>query len=112
MKKLYSFLFFLISFSIIYANRDAISNMTYGTNISSPYNIQVSIKNTACGTKKTYPVKDIFSSLNITGLEGTDCYKNSESKFICTKNIVSGPIRPITGKFKIYASNKEILALL
>jgi len=86
--------------------------MTYGTNISSPYNIQVSIKNTACGTKKTYPVKDIFSSLNITGLEGTDCYKNSESKFICTKNIVSGPIRPITGKFKIYASNKEILALL
>jgi hypothetical protein len=71
MKKLYSFLVILAVLFVgkSYANRDRVANRSYGTNISAPYNIQVSTKNMACGTKKTYPVKDIFSSLNITGLE-------------------------------------------
>ncbi len=114
MKKLYSLLFMLTILFVgkSYANRDRVANRSYGTNISAPYNIQVSTKNMACGTKKTYPVKDIFSSLNITGLEWASWYKNSASKFICEKNVVNWPIGTTTGKFKIYASNKEILTLL
>lgn len=114
MKKIYSF-FFVILFLIIaksYANRDDVNNMIYGTNIIAPYNIQVTTKNTACNTKKTYEAKNIFSSLNINWIGWVNCYKASASKFVCTKNITNGPIKPIIEKFKIYATNQEILSSL
>jgi len=100
-----AFLSFVISAS---ANRDSVTNRKYMWNVSFPYNMEVTIKNTSCAWNENVFNWDVSSILNVTWLDWSTC-SISWNKVSCTKTISWWPIWAITWKFKIYASKKEIL---